>query len=185
MDPLLASIILFAGNFAPRGWAFCSGQILSIAQNTALFSLLGTTYGGNGQTTFALPDLRGRTPIGPGQGPGLPNVSLGEVSGATSQTLLVTQMPAHTHTTGTFTIPAVSSSGNSNLPGAGKKLAKLVDSRNNPLNVYSDAVADTSLEGSASMTIGTAGNSQPFSIMQPYLGMNYIIAMEGIFPSRN
>ena len=97
MDPLLASIILFAGNFAPRGFYLCQGQILSIAQNTALFSLLGTTYGGDGRTTFALPDLRGRVPVGQGQGPGLSNYDLGEVSGTESTTLLVTNLPQHNH----------------------------------------------------------------------------------------
>src|SRR4051812_19628298 len=97
-EPFLAEIMIFAGNFAPRGWAFCNGQILSIAQNTALFSLLGTTYGGNGQTTFALPDLRGRVPIGVGQGPGLSSISLGEVGGTENVTLLTTQMPMHDHT---------------------------------------------------------------------------------------
>src|SRR4051812_4210500 len=97
-EPFLAEIVMFAGNFAPRGWAFCNGQILSIAQNTALFSLLGTTYGGNGQTTFSLPDFRGRSPVGTGQGPGLATIDLGEVSGAEAVTLLTTQMPVHTHT---------------------------------------------------------------------------------------
>ena len=96
-EPFIAEIILFAGNFAPRGWAFCQGQILSIAQNTALFSILGTTFGGDGQTTFALPDLRGRVPVGLGQGPGLPNVNLGEVGGEPTHTLINTEMPAHSH----------------------------------------------------------------------------------------
>src|SRR5437879_11862971 len=95
--PLLGSIIMFAGNFAPRGWALCNGQILPIAQNTALFSILGTTYGGNGQTTFALPDLRGRVPVGSGQGPGLSNYDLGQQGGSESETLTVNQMPEHTH----------------------------------------------------------------------------------------
>src|SRR5436190_23399763 len=96
-DPLLGEIMLVPYNFAPRGWAFCQGQILSIAQNTALFSLLGTTYGGNGQTTFALPDLRGRCAIAPGQGPGLPNYVLGQVSGTPSVTLTNSTMPGHNH----------------------------------------------------------------------------------------
>src|ERR1041384_4519663 len=96
-EPYLASIALFAGNFAPRGWAFCQGQILSIAQNTALFSLLGTTYGGNGQTTFALPDLRGRVAVGTEQGPGLPGITLGEVSGNYVNTLVAGNLPPHTH----------------------------------------------------------------------------------------
>src|SRR5688572_13508567 len=97
MEGYLAQVIMFAGNFAPRGWAFCQGQILSIAQNTALFALLGTTYGGNGQTTFALPDLRGRVPVGTGQGPGLPSVTLGELAGEPAHTLISTEMPAHNH----------------------------------------------------------------------------------------
>src|SRR5215831_16990317 len=96
-EPFVAQIQIFAFNFAPRGWAFCAGQILSISQNTALFSLLGTTYGGNGQTTFGLPDLRGRVPLSPGQGPGLSNYSLGQVGGAENVTLTTTQMPQHTH----------------------------------------------------------------------------------------
>src|SRR6187551_745598 len=97
MDGYIAQILFFAGNFAPRNWAFCAGQLLSIASNTALFSLIGTTYGGNGTTTFALPDFRGRTAVGTGQGPGLANITLGEVAGAATTTLLVTQIPAHTH----------------------------------------------------------------------------------------
>src|SRR5689334_24076195 len=96
-EPFLAEIVLFAGNFAPRGWAFCWGQILSIAQNTALFSLLGTTYGGNGQTTFALPNLASRFPIGAGQGPGLSNYTLGQLAGTESTTLTINNMPAHNH----------------------------------------------------------------------------------------
>src|SRR6187399_1257120 len=96
-EPFLAEIVMFAGNFAPRGWAFCQGQILAISQNTALFSLLGTTYGGNGQTTFALPDLRGRVPVGTGQGPGLPTMDLGQVGGEPTHTLITTEMPAHQH----------------------------------------------------------------------------------------
>src|ERR687884_310806 len=96
-EPFIGLVTIFAGNFAPRGWALCQGQLLPIAQNTALFSILGTTYGGNGQTTFALPDLRGRAPIGTGQGPGLPSYTLGEAAGSPSITLLSTQMPMHNH----------------------------------------------------------------------------------------
>ncbi|MBV9786660.1 MAG: tail fiber protein, partial [Chloroflexi bacterium] len=103
MEGYIAEIRLFAGNFAPRGWAFCNGQILSIAQNTALFSLLGTTFGGNGQTTFALPDLRGRVAVSPGQGPGLPAVNLGQMAGEPTHTLIITEMPAHNHTAQTTT----------------------------------------------------------------------------------
>src|SRR5688500_15190919 len=111
MEGTIGEIRLFAGNFAPRSWAFCSGQILSIAQNTALFSILGTTYGGNGQTTFALPDLRGRVPLSPGQGPGLPNYTLGQMSGETTHTLTQSEMPTHNHTAA-----AASAGGSSGAP---------------------------------------------------------------------
>lgn len=172
MEPLMASIILFGGNFAPRGWAFCQGQILSIAQNTALFSLLGTTYGGNGQTTFALPDLRGRTPIGTGQGPGLPNVNLGEMAGAPTHTLINTEMPAHNHT-----LNAVSEPGDIGAP-AGAFLAATGA-------LDPEYRASGSAVSMSPQSIGIAGGNQPFSIMQPYLGINYIIALQGIYPSRN
>lgn len=186
MEGYLAVIWFFAGNFAPRGWAFCNGQLLAIAQNTALFALLGTTYGGNGQTTFGLPDFRGRVPVGTGQGPGLPYVSLGEMSGEPTHTLIITEMPSHNHViSNTANLPAVSSAGNTNTPGPGNSPAKLVDSRNNPLNVYSSATPDTTLRLAGTTTIGFAGSSQPHNNMQPYLGMNYVICMEGIFPSRN
>jgi microcystin-dependent protein len=165
-EPFLASIVLFAGNFAPRGWAFCNGQILSIAQNTALFSLLGTTYGGNGQTTFALPDLRGRAPLSPGQGPGLASYSLGEVGGVESVTLLSTQMPAHTHAQ-----PAANGQQTTNRPNGA------VPARG---GVYAD-----SGDGAALDPTSSAGGSQPHENRSPYLALNYIIALEGIYPSRN
>jgi microcystin-dependent protein len=184
MEGYIAALMLFAGNFAPRSWAFCMGQILSIAQNTALFSLLGTTYGGNGQTTFALPDLRGRVPVGTGQGPGLPSVNLGEVSGEPTHTLIITEMPAHNHSTQS-TLRAVNGAGTTNSP-TGNSLAAPVDSRGNPLNIYSNGSPDVSLGAASSQVVaGIAGGSQPHNNMQPYLGMNYIICLEGIFPSRN
>jgi microcystin-dependent protein len=179
MEGYLAVLWMFAGNFAPRGWAFCMGQLLAIAQNTALFSLLGTTYGGNGQTTYALPDLRGRVPVGAGQGPGLPTINLGEMAGSPTRTLTINEIPVHNHT---ITVQAVNTAGTTHTPGSATSLAQLVDSRSNPLNVYSTAAANTSIPGGLS---GTAGGSQPHSIMQPYLGMNYVICLEGIFPSRN
>src|SRR5215211_4319727 len=116
-EPFIGQIMLVPYNFAPRGWAFCAGQILPIAQNTALFSLLGTTFGGNGQTTFALPDLRGRAPIGQGQGPGLSNISLGEAAGTETVTLLSTNMPAHSHTVTCDGGGSSSLSPVANLPG--------------------------------------------------------------------
>lgn len=180
MEGYISEIRMFAGNFAPRGWAFCQGQILSIAQNTALFSLLGTTYGGNGQTTFALPDFRGRVAVGTGQGPGLPSVNLGEMSGAPTHTLIITEMPAHNHTA-QATVNAVSATGNSASPASALPAGSSARD-----NQYSNAAASTQMAaGMVGVTIGIAGGSQPHNNMQPYLGMNYIICMEGIYPSRN
>lgn len=173
-EPFIGSIVLFAGTFAPRGWALCQGQILSIAQNTALFSILGTTYGGNGQTTFALPDLRGRVPVGQGQGPGLSSYDLGEVIGTESVTLIAGNLPPHQHTTSVF---VNSSEGGQNSP------------QNNFLGkadpgIYS-ATHDNSNMGAQPPTGLGPGSSQPVSILQPLLCLNFIIALEGIFPSRN
>ncbi len=175
MEGTIAEIRMFAGNFAPRTWAFCQGQILSIAQNTALFSLLGTTYGGNGQTTFALPDLRGRVPVGTGQGPGLSNITLGEVAGEENHTLILTEMPQHNHAA---TAPAAATS-DTETP-ASNKAPGPVSLGAGVSNAF--GTASTNL---ARPTIGVAGGSQPHNNMQPYLGMNYIICLQGIFPSRN
>ena len=172
-SPFLAEIKMFAGNFAPRGYAFCSGQILSIAQNTALFSLLGTTYGGNGQTTFALPDLRGRVPIHPGQGPGLSLYNLGEQGGAETVTLIATQIPAHTHALNVNT-----GAGTNAAPAANEVLAAST-ARD---KLYTTAAPNATL---APQAVGTAGGSQPHTNIQPYLSVNFIIALQGIFPSRN
>lgn len=175
-EPFLAEIVMFAGSFAPRGWAFCQGQILSIAQNTALFSLLGTTFGGNGQTTFALPDLRGRVPVGTGQGPGLPSINLGELSGQPTHTLIITEMPAHNHVA-----QAQGNSGSGNNPSPGGNTWATSDSR---ANNYINSAPDGPMAANT-VTVGIAGGSQPHNNMQPYLGMNYIIAIAGIYPSRN
>ena len=172
-EPFIGEIRMFGGNFAPRGWALCHGQILSIAQNTALFSLLGTTYGGNGQTTFGLPDLRGRAPIGWGQGPGLSNRSLGEVGGVENVTLTAQQMPAHSHAAN-----ASGNSGNTNTP-VGKVWSK-------DAGVQSATYTGNAPNGvMAANAIGSAGGSQPHENMPPYMAMNYVIALEGIYPSRN
>lgn len=171
-EPFLGMIIIVPYNFAPRGWAFCSGQILPISQNTALFSLIGTTFGGNGQTTFALPDLRGRWPNSSGQGPGLSNYDLGQVGGNESTTLTINQMPAHNHNS---TTPAVTTDGNSPDPAAGAVLA-------GGTNIYRVAAATVQMSPTPT---SLTGGSQPFSILQPYLTLNFCIALEGIFPSRN
>ena len=170
-DPFLGQLMLVPYNFAPRGWAFCQGQILPIAQNTALFSLLGTTYGGNGQTTFALPDLRGRVPMGAGQGPGLSDYVIGQQGGAESHTLTVNEMPAHSHS-----VNADTSVGSSDKPGG-----KLPARNGAGVPQYGTSV-NTQM---AATMLGNAGGSQPHSIMQPYLVMNWVIALQGIFPQRN
>ena len=177
-EPFIGQIILFAGNFAIRGYAMCNGQLLSIAQNTALFSILGTTYGGNGQTTFALPDLRGRVPNHMGQGPGLSNYSLGQVAGVENTTLTQNNLPPHSHTlNGSNSGQANVASPGNNFLGIGK-----VPSSSETINMY-NSVASASPLNAASITGG--GGSIPFSILQPYLTLNYLIALEGIFPSRN
>ena len=171
-EPILGEIRMFAGNFAPTGWAFCQGQLLPIAQNQALFSLLGTTYGGDGRTTFALPDLRGRVPVGFGQGPGLSNRVIGEQFGSELVTLNINQMPSHNHT-----VNAVTTEGNQNLPTNSLPAnTKALDKE------YSDANANTTMK--ATMVNPTGGN-QPFGVTQPSLGVNFIIALQGVFPSRN
>ena len=171
-DSIIGEIRMFAGNFAPTGWAFCQGQLLPIAQNQALFSLLGTTYGGDGRTTFALPDLRGRVPVGFGQGLGLSNRVIGEQFGSELVTLNINQMPSHNHT-----VNAVTSEGNQNLPTNSLPAnTKTLDKE------YSDANANTTMK--ATMVNPTGGN-QPFGVTQPSLGVNFIIALQGIYPSRN
>jgi microcystin-dependent protein len=167
-EPFIGQVMMIGFTFAPRGWALCDGQILPIAQNTALFSLLGTTYGGNGTTTFALPDLRGRVPIHAGQGPGLSPYTLGQVGGAEQVTLLANQMPAHNHS-----LAATNAEASQTLPG-GQLLAQ-----SREVTYGSGA-----LVGMNPQSIGAAGGSQPHENRQPYLTINFIIALEGIYPSR-
>jgi microcystin-dependent protein len=190
MEGTIGEIRMFAGTFAPRNWAFCAGQLMSISQNTALFSILGTTYGGNGQTTFGLPDLRSRVPVGTGQGPGLSNISLGEVSGTETVTLLTTQMPAHTHTatatvTGTCTPGCVEDNGTADSPAGARPAISPSGAKNYSTAAVDSAMGSSPIAATATVTIGIAGNSQPVPIRNPYLGMNYIICLFGIFPSRN
>ncbi|OEK00315.1 phage tail protein [Roseivirga sp. 4D4] len=189
MDPFLAEIIMFGGNFAPRAWAFCDGQLLPINQNSALFSLLGTIYGGDGRTTFALPDLRGRVPVHPGTGPGLTTVKLGERGGTETNTLTLNNLPNHTHnatlTNGQALIPVQSAAGEEDEanPAAGVLTNTGTDN-------YTSSGGNATYGGSAVPVTGTvtvlpAGNQQPVNNMQPFLGLNYIIALQGVFPSRN
>ncbi len=168
-DPFVAEVRILACNFAPTGWAFCAGQLLPLSQNTALFSLLGTTYGGNGTSTFALPNLQGNVAMHPGDGPGLSSHDLGEVGGEAAHTLLVTEMPSHTHTFNAQNADGAVADPTSNLIGNSAGL------------VYKNATANTNLSPSSG---GFTGSSQPHNNLMPYLTLNYCIALQGVFPPR-
>lgn len=176
-EPFIAEIRLFGFNFAPLDWAFCQGQIMTISQNTALFSLLGTTYGGNGTTTFGLPNLQGRVPMGQGNGSGLSPRSLGQTTGTESVTLSSTQLPGHSHT-----LMAQNASASTAAPGSAS-LAKgsKGGSRPGPLNTY----VATSNATMAPEVLSTVGGGQAHENRQPYLVLNFSIALRGIFPARN
>jgi microcystin-dependent protein len=165
-EPFLGEIRLVPYSFAPKGWALCAGQLLPINQNQALFSLLGTTYGGNGQTNFALPDLRGRVPVGAGQAPGGSSYALGAAGGQETVKLTSGQLPAHAH-------PVRASSGGSTTP--------------NPANSFPAAGGAYAASQNAKMAatmVGRTGSGQPHDNRQPYLSLNYIIALQGIYPSQ-
>ena len=171
-EPFIGQISIMGFNFPPRGWAFCDGQLLPIAQNTALFSLLGTTFGGDGRTTFALPDLRGRFPIQPGSGPGLPFYTWGEKGGTEDVTLTVSQIPPHTHG-----IQAYNGPGNTFTP----ENTTWAQDATQSIPTYSTTTPNQSMSANA---LGTTGGTQPHTNIQPYLAMYYCIAMQGIYPSR-
>lgn len=178
MEGTIGEIRLFAATFAPKNWWYCDGSIIAIRSNTALYAILGTTYGGDGVQTFALPDLKGRTAIGAGQGPGLSYYSLGEQIGMDTVTLNSTNLPPHTHTaTNNVVIPAYSDEGTANTPAGNVLAAKA--------NMYTNLAGDTNLKPIPyNVTVGIAGMGSPLSIVQPSLGMNYIICMYGVFPAR-
>lgn len=185
MEGYIAEIRMFAGNFNPRSWAFCDGSLQSIAQNTALFSLIGTIYGGNGQTTFALPDLRGRVAVGAqnSQGPGLPSYQMGEMSGSPTTTLIITNLPFHNHTiSGSVTMQANNDA--SGLTDDATNARFGLPSTPNIFTTATDALVPLAPMNS-NLSTTFVGNNAPFQKMPPYLGMNYIICMEGIYPSRN
>jgi microcystin-dependent protein len=171
-EPFVGEIRMFAGNFAPRGWAFCDGQLLAVSQNDALFSLLGTIYGGDGRTTFGLPDLRGRVPIHAGTGPGLSPRRLGAKGGSEKETLTVNQLPSHTH-------PFRGSTDNGLDPNPqGNHVAA-----STALQPYSETeIADTDLASSA---VSNVGGSRSHSNLMPFLCVNFIMALVGIYPSRH
>lgn len=183
-EPYVGQIQLFAFGFAPRGWAICAGQIIPIQQNTALFSILGTNYGGNGQTTFGLPNLQGRVGIGVGQGTGLSPYVQGQIGGSTSVTLTTAELPAHSHTFNTTSVAGTvsTSAGNQfgvSVVGTGGKGGTTTTAA-----LYSPNAASATT-GLAPQSITMAGGSQPHNNMQPYLTLNYCIATAGAFPPRN
>lgn len=173
-DPFVAEIRIFPFNFAPKGWAFCDGQLLPISQNTALFSLLGTTYGGDGKSTFALPDLQGSVPMQPGQGQGLSLRDLGEMSGTESITLLVSEIPVHTHQMRFHEVDLAE------LPAPANNRV-LANSANQ--NAY-QSVTNANLVTMAPQALPPAGGGLPHNNMQPYLTLNFCIALQGVFPQR-
>lgn len=176
-EPFIGMLVLYGLNFQPRGWAYCNGQLISIAQNSALFALIGTYYGGDGQVTFALPDLRGRVAIGQGQGPGLSNRTLGEMAGTENVTVIPSQMPAHSHSFIVNNTAATTA-----VPTAGLSVANSSDANNDIAMVYNTQIANIALHPSS---ISFTGGNQPHNNIMPYLCLNYCIALEGIFPSRN
>jgi microcystin-dependent protein len=190
MQAFLSTILVWPPNFAPNGWALCAGQLMSISQNTALFSLLGTTYGGDGITTFGLPNLQGRVPVGAGQGSGLSLYNLGDNGGVESVTLGINTMPQHSHSATqnlSVSLPAVTTTGTTNQPAPSVAPAAPTDAARNPVNVYSDATPNQNLGKpsiSGTISIGLTGNGLPHENRQPYLAVNYIIALQGFFPSR-
>jgi microcystin-dependent protein len=192
MDVFLGTILAFGFNFNPRGWQLCYGQLVPISQYNALFALLGTNYGGNGTSTFGLPDLRGRSLVGQGQGPGLSNIVIGELSGNENITLTANNMPIHGHPLAaanspiTVAVNAISLKPITNDPDNGNNY--FAAGGTTP-NIYSETGGTDNAVGGVTAKIsgatGVAGGSQPFGLRNPYLGINYCIAMEGIFPSRN
>lgn len=179
-QPYIGVIFAHSGTFAPRDWALCWGQLLSISENETLYTLIGTTFGGDGQVTFALPDLRGRIPVGQGQGPGLSNYVLGQVSGSENVTVLSTQMPSHTHL-----VTAVNSQGNAPVPDSSSYIAGTYSGSGGSsaaVNFYGATSSGATL---APSSVSIAGNSLPINLIQPVLATQYIISLFGIFPSRN
>ena len=181
MEGVIGYVTMFAGNFAPKSWAFCNGQIINIASNTALFSILGTTYGGNGTTTFALPDLRGRAIVGTGTGPGLSTYSLGQNGGSENQSMTALNMPAHVH-------PVAITAHN----GATTDDANLATPANNYYGRDSNGISPFASAASVNMAgypaqiqMTNVGSNQAFSVLRPVLGMNYVICQYGVYPARN
>ncbi len=191
MEGFIGEIRMFGGNFSPKSWSFCQGQILPISSNTALFSILGTTYGGNGTTTFGLPNLMGRAAVGQGRGPGLSDYALGEVGGQTNVTLNLATMPAHNHIVSgsvTATAPALASSSDATTPEVGDKQFPATTTSAELYSATADDVMgayQTQVSFPSGLTVSSVGASIPFSTLDPTLAVYYIICMFGVFPSRN
>ena len=179
MEPFIGQIIMFAGNFAPRGWAFCNGQLINITENPALYSVIGITYGGDGRTTFALPDLRGRVPVHPGQGSGLTRRNLGEKGGLEKVSLSLSELPAHSHR-GTASLNANNEASEVSRPE--KMFPSMLSGG---VTGYASRGKAKMNSGVVSVSISRAGGNVPHPNMQPYLGVQYIIALEGVFPPRS
>jgi microcystin-dependent protein len=180
MEGYIGEIRMFAGNFAPLYWAYCQGQLMSIAQNSALFSILGTTYGGDGQVTFGLPDFRGRLALGTGQGPGLSSYELGQMAGTEATTLQLSNLPTHSHPViGTVTVKATGD-GITGVDPTGRNFGA-----GNTYTTATDLVDMATGNTNVQLNTVPVGNNIPFANLQPYLAMNYIICTEGIYPSRN
>jgi microcystin-dependent protein len=180
MEGVIGFTTLFAGNFAPKNWAMCQGQIINIASNTALFSILGTVYGGNGTTTFALPNLQGRQVVGVGQGPGLSQYSLGQVGGSESITLNQSQLPVHVHP-----IAYTSTMGCNSNAVASLATNSFYGFDNGGGTPYTNSQSTNLKPYAASITMQPAGAGQPIPILNPFLGLNYVICMFGVYPARN
>lgn len=174
-EPFIAEIRIFAGNFAPRSWAFCDGQLLPVSQNTALFSLIGTTYGGDGRTTTALPNLQGRAPMHPGRGPGLTARRLGQRVGAETVTLTEAQIPSHSHTARAVNTQGAIGQGPTNTTALAR--SRLGD------NLYRSGTSN--VVDLASASVATTGGGQAHTNLQPFLVLNFIIALQGLYPSRS
>lgn len=179
-NPFVAEIRIFAGNFAPRSWALCNGQLLAISQNTALFSLLGTSFGGNGSSNFGLPNLQGSAPLGFGQGPGLSSYVIGQSGGAPTQTLSTAEMPSHAHPPACFS----TSPNPAPLLSPGGNVWAVTGTRRTPSNLYKAPVAETTAAMNVAAS-GTAGGNLPHNNLQPYLAITFIIALQGVYPARN
>lgn len=188
MDPFIGEIVMFGGNFAPRSWAFCNGQLLAISSNSALFSILGTTYGGDGRTTFGLPDLRGRSAIHPGTGPGLSTIKLGQRGGAEYKTLNVLEMPNHAHSGATLKGSVLVNDEDATTDDPSNANFGVAQVSTGDISIYNGEANSRPMSansvGITGNTLATGGN-QSFYIRNPFEGINYIIALFGTYPSRN